>query len=249
VDADRQAAPDGLQLTGERTLPGIPGENYWFQRHVIAYRFAAALVAGGEVLDAGCGEGYGSSMLAERASKVVGVDLEPDVVEHAQASYPQVRFQTGDLLSLPFPDASFDGVVTLQVIEHLQRPREFVSECARVLRPGGVLVLATPNRITFSPDGRIRNPFHTVEFSAAELRSVLEPKLTVERIAGTFHGPRIATIETLIRGSFAERQISQLIQDWPGWLRHAVERVTPGDFRIRDAKIDRSLDLIAVARR
>jgi SAM-dependent methyltransferase len=249
VDAEGQAVPDELQLTGERTLPGIPGENYWFQRHVVAYRFAAGLVSGGEVLDAGCGEGYGASMLAERATKVVGVDLEPDVVEHAQAAYPSVRFQTGDLLSLPFDDASFDGVVTLQVIEHLQRPREFVSECARVLRPGGVLVLATPNRITFSPQGRIRNPFHTVEFSATELRSVLDPKVTVERMAGTFHGPRIAVIERLIRSSFAERQIAQPVPEWPGWLRRAVERIGPEDFRIRDAKIDRSLDLIAVAHR
>jgi len=179
---------------------------------------------------------------------VVGVDLKPDVVEHAQAAYPNVRFQTGDLLSLPFPDAIFDGVVTLQVIEHLQRPREFVSECARVLKPGGRLVLATPNRITFSPQG-IRNPFHTVEFSAAELRSVIEPTLTVERMAGTFHGPRLAMIERVIRRPFAERQIEQPVPEWPGWLRRAVERVTPDDFRIRDARIDRSLDLIAVARR
>jgi len=248
MEAERNAAPNALQLTGERTMPGIAGENYWFQRHVIAYRFAAALVAGGEVLDAGCGEGYGASMLAERATKVVGLDLEADVVEHAQATYPSVRFQTGDLLSLPFPDGSFDGVVTLQVIEHLQRPREFVSECARVLRESGVLILSTPNRLTFSPQG-IRNPFHTVEFSAADLRSVLAPKFTVERMAGTFHGPRIAMIERIIRNSFAERQIEQPVPDWPGWLRRAVERVRPDDFRIRDAKIDRSLDLIAVARR
>jgi SAM-dependent methyltransferase len=239
---------DVLKLTGERTLPGIPEENYWFQRHVVAYRFAAELVRGGAVLDAGAGEGYGTAMLGEAAASVVGLDLEHDVVDHARASYPNVRFEVGDLLALPYPDASFDGVVSLQVIEHLHRPIEFVSECARVLKPGGVFVCATPNRITFSPQG-IRNPFHTVEFSAADLRAVLEPKFTIERVAGTFHGPRLRAIETLIRTSFWERQIEQLVSEWPGWLRRAVARTTPEDFRIRDGNVDRSLDLIAVARR
>jgi SAM-dependent methyltransferase len=243
-----ESAPELLKLTGERTLPGIPEENYWFQRHVVAYEFAAKLVEGKDVLDAGCGEGYGAALLARDAGSVVGTDLEQEVVEHATARYPSVRFQTADLTALPFPEQSFDAVVSLQVIEHLQRPREFVSECARVLRPGGVLVLSTPNRITFSPQG-IRNPFHTVEFSASELRALVETKLVVERVAGTFHGGRINVMERLLRRSFPERLIDQPVYEWPAWLRRAVARVTPRDFRIRDSKLDRSLDLIAVAHR
>ena len=239
-----------LLLTGERTLPGIPEENYWFQRHVIAYRYAAELVKGLDVLDAGAGEGYGAAMLAEGAQSVTGIDLEPDVVDHAAASYPSVTFRTADLLAMPFEDASFDAVVSLQVIEHLQIPQRFVAECARVLRDRGILIIATPNRITFSPNG-IRNPFHTVEFSGSELKALLEKekRFTVERLAGTFHGPRVRAIETLIRGSFAERQIVQLVSEWPGWLRRAVGMITSGDFKIRDADVDRSLDLVAVARR
>jgi SAM-dependent methyltransferase len=241
--------PDAeLILTGERTLPGIPEENYWFQRHVIAYRYAADLVRGKDVLDAGAGEGYGSAMLAERARSVVGIDLEPDVVDHANAAYPNVTFKAADLLALPFPDESFDAVVSLQVIEHLKSPREFVTECARLLRPGGLLLIATPNRITFSPTG-IRNPFHTVEFSASELRATLEMRLTVDRLAGTFHGPRIRLVELLTRTSFPERQISQPVPEWPGWLRRAVSAVKPSDFRIREANVDESLDLIAEARK
>jgi SAM-dependent methyltransferase len=237
-----------LVLTGERTLPGIPEENYWFQRHVVAYDFAARIVGGLEVLDAGCGEGYGANALADSAASVVGVDLEQEVVEHATASYPRVRFERADLLALPFPGRSFDAVVSLQVIEHLHRPREFVSECARVLRPGGVLVISTPNRLTFSPTG-VRNPFHTVEFAPAELRAVLEERLVVERIAGTFHRRRIAMIERLTRTSFPERLIAQPVPEWPSWVRRTVERVTPRDFRIGDARVEGSLDLIAVARR
>jgi len=248
VDPPQEAARDPLLLTGERTLPGIPEENYWFQRHVVAYRMVASMVAGREVLDAGVGEGYGAAMLAKSAASVVGIDIEPDVIEHAAAAYPSVRFQTGDLLALPFPDASFDAVVSLQVIEHLQRPREFVSECARVLRPNGVLVLSTPNRLTFSPTG-IRNPFHTVEFAPPELRSVLVGKLVVERMAGTFHARKITLVERLMREPFPERLIRQPVPEWPGWLRRFVAGVRPSDFRIADRAVDRSLDLIAIARR
>ena len=81
VDPTRDSFPEPLVLTGERTLPGIPEENYWFQRHVVAYEFAAKLVAGKDVLDAGCGEGYGAALLARDAASVVGTDLEPEVVE------------------------------------------------------------------------------------------------------------------------------------------------------------------------
>src|ERR1043166_1357811 len=82
-----------LTLTGERTLPGIPAENYWFQRHVVAYRYAAGLVAGKQVLDAGCGEGYGSDLLAASAGDVIGVDLDEAAVAHAGRTYARPRFQ------------------------------------------------------------------------------------------------------------------------------------------------------------
>lgn len=235
-------------LTGERTLPGIPEENYWFQRHVVAYRFAAGRLPGLRVLDAGCGEGYGSEILAERARAVVGTDLDGTIVRRAAGRYSRAVFAPADLLSLPYPEGSFDAVVSLQVIEHLARPREFLREIARVLGPQGLLVLSTPNRLTFSRDG-IRNPFHTFEFSPGELRGVLAPTFEVSMLAGTFHGWRIAAIERLIRVSFQERLLAQPAPEWPPWLRAAVARVTPADFRIAERGVERSLDLIAVCRR
>jgi SAM-dependent methyltransferase len=239
--------PSDLIITGERTLPGIPEENYWFQRHVVAYQFAAGR-SRGKVLDAGCGEGYGAALLAQNGATVTATDLDPTVVEHAAVRYPGVRFEVADLTTLPYPDETFDAVVSLQVIEHLPSPRAFVTECARVLVPGGVLILSTPNRLTFSPDG-LRNPFHTVEFSAAELSSVLVEHLRVERMAGTFHGPRIAMYERLTRTPFPERLLRQPVPEWPERLRRRVAGVTVGDFRLRGRRVDRSLDLVAVARR
>ncbi|MHB8512329.1 MAG: class I SAM-dependent methyltransferase [Actinomycetota bacterium] len=239
---------DALPLTGERTAPGIPEENYWFQRHVIAYEFAASLVSGMRVLDAGCGEGYGTQILASVASSVVGIDLERSVVERAARRYSGVHFEAASLESLHFEPESFDAVVTLQVIEHMRSPSDFVGEIARVLKPGGLLVIATPNRLTFSPSG-IRNPFHTVEFSMTELRSLIERAFKVEQALGAFHGTRIKRFERWNRVSLPEKLISTPAPEWSGRLRSLVADVTSKDFELRGSDLDRSLDLVLVARR
>ena len=141
----------GLQLTGERTLPGIAHENYWFTRHVAAYLVARGRARGLRVVDAGCGEGYGSALLAQTAERVVGVDLAADVVEHARTSYPHITFLAAELGAVPLPDAGFDLVVSLQVIEHVWDVPAVLAEAARLLAPGGVLLCATPNRLTSTP--------------------------------------------------------------------------------------------------
>ncbi len=237
-----------LQPTGERTLPGIPEENYWYQRHVAAYRFASNLVEGREILDAGCGEGYGSEILTASARDVVGVDIDADTLVRAGRRYPRARFERADLLELPFPDASFDAVVSLQVIEHLSAPRAFLAECARVLRPAGLLVLSTPNRLTFSPEGP-RNPFHVNEVSEPELHALLSTAFRVERTLGSFHGSRIRRTERMRRRSFPEMLLDRPAPEWPRWLHRAVGRIVPDDFEIRDVGLDRALDLLAVAHR
>jgi len=237
-----------IPLTGERTAPGIPEENYWFQRHVIAYIDAAERVRGMRVLDAGCGEGYGTDLLAATAREATGADLDPDVIDHAAARYPRARFDAANLVALPYADASFEAVVSLQVIEHLHTPQEFLAECARVLAPGGLLIVSTPNRLTFSPHG-IRNPFHTFEFAAPELQSSVARHFQTVEMLGTFHGIRINALELMLRRSFPERLISQPAPEWPRWLRAGVARVRPSDFVLRGDRLAEALDLIAIARR
>lgn len=240
-------AGEPIPLTGERTAPGIPDENYWFQRHVVAYNWVAPRVRGMRVLDAGCGEGYGTNMLCDSAASVTGVDLEDPVVRRAAAVYPRAHFETANLVALPFPAGSFDAVVSLQVIEHLHSAAEFLAECARVLVPGGLLVISTPNRLTFSPDG-VRNPFHTFEYAPEDLRATLAFRFGSVELYGTFHGPRIAAIERLAREPLPERLIRTSPAEWPRWLRAVVSRARPSDFPIRAAHLERSLDLIATAR-
>jgi len=241
-------ADEPLPLTGERTAPGIPEENYWFQRHVVAYDFVSRYVRGARVLDAGCGEGYGTDRLAAVAATVTGVDLEESVIRRAASRYPRARFDAANLVSLPYDNGAFDAVVSLQVIEHLHSPQEFLAECARVLAPGGVLVISTPNRLTFSPDG-MRNPFHTFEFAPAELRATISQQFSSIELAGTFHGTRLRLLEIALRKPFPERLIEQPVPEWPSWLRAAVERVRASDFAVRGQRLERSLDLIATARR
>jgi SAM-dependent methyltransferase len=256
LEPDDRSAPNGfvfgadepLPVTGERTSPGIREENYWFQRHVVAYRFAAGRLRGARVLDAGCGEGYGTDILARTAESVVGVDLDSGVVRRAARRYPRASFEPADIVSLPYPADSFDGVVSLQVIEHVAQPASFLQECARVLRPGGTMVLSTPNRLTFSHDG-IRNPFHTFEFSPGELAALMRQHFEGVEALGTFHGWRLQLLDGLLRKPFPERLLAQPAPEWPRWLRETVGRVRPEDFRVRRTGLDRSLDLVAVARR
>ncbi|HVM13534.1 MAG TPA: class I SAM-dependent methyltransferase [Egibacteraceae bacterium] len=239
-----------LPLTGERTVPGLDHENYWFARHVAAYAFAARRAGGLRVLDAGCGEGYGARMLDDVAAHVVGVDLVGDVVAHARGAYPGVEFLEADLCDLPLPDACVDLVVSLQVIEHLPDIPRFVAEMARVLRPGGELVCATPNRLTFTPGSDTPvNPFHTVEFTASELRDTLAGPFAVQDILGLRHGRRLRAVEGLARRSLPDLVLGAPPQEWPRWLAALVARVRPGDFRLRADDLDTSLDLVALARR
>ncbi len=168
------AADAVLTLTGERTIPGLDLENYWFRRHEVVYRRLAPRCTGRDVLEAGCGEGYGADLIADVARRVVAVDYDAAAVAHVRARYPRAEALQANLAELPLPDASVDVVVNFQVIEHLWDQGQFVAECARVLRPSGLLMVSTPNRITFSP-GRDTpvNPFHTRELNAAELTELL----------------------------------------------------------------------------
>jgi SAM-dependent methyltransferase len=236
-----------LPLTGERTVPGIPHENYWFQRHVVAYAFAAQRAGGKVVLDAGCGEGYGVSMLAGVAKHVTGVDLDRPSIVHARAAYPHAEFVEGNLVDLPLDDGGVDLVTSFQVIEHLWDIPAYLAEIARVLRPAGEFLCATPNRLTFTPDSDTPvNPFHTVEFSPAELTEALGRVFRVSALLGVHHGRRLRAVERLARKPLPDLQLERPPAEWPRWLRRTVTRVRPTDFRLRADRLAHSLDLLAV---
>ncbi|MBH0781459.1 class I SAM-dependent methyltransferase [Nocardia bovistercoris] len=250
VDA-HGADVEPLPLTGERTVPGIAEENYWFRRHEVVYAALLDRCAGRVVLEAGSGEGYGANMIADVAAEVTGLDYDAGAVAHVRARYPRVRMIQGNLAQLPLDDASVDVVVNFQVIEHLWDQGQFLRECLRVLRPGGELLISTPNRITFSP-GRDTplNPFHTRELNAAELTELLvEAGFRVERMIGVHHGPTLKALDAAHGGSFIDAQIERALagQPWPAELTADVAAVRIDDFALLAENIDDSLDLVAIA--
>lgn len=241
----------GLPLTGERTVPGIAQENYWFRRHEVAYQQLREHCAGAVVLEAGCGEGYGAALLAEVAGRVLALDYDELAARHAGRRYPEVDVLRANLAALPLGPATVDVVANLQVIEHLWDQPGFVAECARVLRPGGLLLITTPNRITFSPGlDTPLNPFHTRELDARELAQLLrEAGLRVRRMAGVHHGPRLRAMDEQHGGSLIQAQVAVALagDQWPAGLLADVASVSAADFEVHTDEIDASLDLLAVA--
>ncbi|RAU89978.1 SAM-dependent methyltransferase [Mycobacterium colombiense] len=251
-----------MTLTGERTIPGIDIENYWFRRHEVVYQRLAGRCGGADVLEAGCGEGYGADLIAGVARRVIAVDYDDAAVAHVRSRYPRVDVLQANLAQLPLPDSSVDIVVNFQVIEHLWDQTQFVVECARVLRPSGLLMMSTPNRITFSP-GRDTpiNPFHTRELNAAELTQLLvDGGFRDVSISGLFHGPRLREMDARHGGSIIDAQIQRALAadqgaPWPPELAADVAAVTTADFDLIEAgegartghHIDDSLDLVAIA--
>ncbi|CCK61133.1 class I SAM-dependent methyltransferase [Mycobacterium canetti] len=249
------ASPAVLTLTGERTIPDLDIENYWFRRHQVVYQRLAPRCTAGDVLEAGCGEGYGADLIAGVARRVIAVDYDETAVAHVRSRYPRVEVMQANLAELPLPDASVDVVVNFQVIEHLWDQAQFVRECARVLRGSGLLMVSTPNRITFSP-GRDTpiNPFHTRELNADELTSLLIDAGFVDvAMCGLFHGPRLRDMDARHGGSIIDAQIARAVADapWPPELAADIAAVTTADFEMvaagHDRDIDDSLDLIAIA--
>lgn len=253
---DPAAAVPDLPLTGERTMPGIWHETYWFARHLVVYRWVARRLAGlrgapestgstGRVLDAGCGEGYGADLLAGATPyAVVGLDYDAATARHARRAYPDVPVVRGNLVTLPFADDSFDGLVSLQTVEHLWDQEAFVSECVRVTAPGGMMVMSTPNRLTFPPG----NICHARELTAAEFRSLLDlPGLADVALVGLRHGSRIEAFERR-HGDVVKAQLAAPPQAWSPDLAEFVASLRPEDFELREGDLGSSLDLVAVAR-
>jgi len=141
--------------------------------HEKRYRFALPHCAGMDVLDAGCGVGYGSALLASVAARVVGVDVSSDAIDYARTRYalPNVEFRVCDLLDLDLPAATFDVVCSFEAIEHLADRDAFLQHVTRTLRDDGVFCVSTPrvNRTNKRPN----NPYHYVEYSRADFEELL----------------------------------------------------------------------------
>jgi SAM-dependent methyltransferase len=238
-----------LELTGERTLPDLPDENYWYRRHLAVYRWVAARCNGRRVVDMACGEGYGSAVLATRAASVVGVDANPDAFEHARLKYTGANLSFERALVEEFDEgAPYDAIVFLQTIEHLERPAELLERFAALLAPGGVAYVSTPNRLTLAPPGASRsdNPWHLREYDPGEYRELLGRCFPCVELLGVFHARRLRVHETATRfGWDRVHRALGLTERFYGWFVPAIDE---RDFVIRGGRLERALDLLSICR-
>lgn len=175
-----------MPFTGERFTPECVRE-IWYE-HWHRYAFCRSLVKGRRILDAACGEGYGSAMLAAYGAKsVLGIDVDAEAIEHARSRYAErsnLSFQLASVADLPLQDAAVDLVVSFETIEHLLEQEQMLDEFERVLSPGGALVISSPDRHKYNQLATEPNPYHLRELSMDELDQLLAKKFAVRRYFG-----------------------------------------------------------------
>ena len=192
--------PGELADTGERMLPPLDNEiSFVFARHHFAYEYAKRYVSGKSVVDIGCGTGYGCSLLAQDALRVVGIDRDASAIAYCLQHYSarNVTFMCADANALP-ADETFDVSISFQMIEHLQDPRHFLDGMKRVTRPGGTVLITTPNS-KIAPGQIPDNPFHISEMSFDEFSHVIGDNFANHQILGIGYGSRSYLRELIFR--------------------------------------------------
>jgi len=251
LQRDQPADVPPLALTGERTLPDVPEENYWFRRHLVVYDWIARHVAGRRVIDMACGEGYGSDVLAAAgAAAVVGVDANPEAHDHARLRYrrPNLSFRRDLIETFTAPA---DAVVFLQTIEHLQDPGAALAHFRDIVGPGGVVYLSTPNVLTLAPKGASRsdNPWHVHEYRAEEFDALCRQHFSSVGLFGLHHARKLRLHALALRlGWDALHPRLGLTKSFYDWFTPAIATT---DFKLiprGQADLDRALDFVAVCR-
>lgn len=231
------------RIIPDETPPGVVA------LHLKRYTFASSWCADADVLDIGCGVGYGCAALAEVARHVIGGDVAEETLAYARRRYkrPNVEFVRLDATALPFDDSTFDTVVSFETIEHLDHPEALVRGAARVLRPNGAFLVSTPRSptTTHSPD----NPFHRVEFASTDFTRLLEESFAVvdllgERRLQTRLHRTLQRLDVLgIRRRSALLRRASIVTGTP-----ATEHLTADDLVISPKHIERAEVLYAVCR-
>ena len=242
TQSDQPEGVPPLELTGERTLPDVPEENYWYRRHLAVYEWIAARVAGLTVVDMACGEGYGSAQLATTAADVIGVDANPEAFAHAEAKYTTGNLSFRRELVESF-DEPRDAVVFLQTIEHIVEPRTLLEGFAGI---APVSYISTPNLLTLAPPGaeKSENPWHIKEYRLEEYRTLLEPHFAKVEILGLAHARKLRWHElALSLGWDRVHQTLGVTKPFYDWFTPAI---SSRDFRLSTNDLESALDFIAV---
>ena len=248
--------PEGvppLALTGERTLPDVPEENYWYRRHQVVYHWIAQRVAGLDVVDMACGEGYGADVLARSARAVTGVEANLEAFEHARLRYVRANLRFERSLVEVYAEPC-DAITFLQTIEHVRNPGEVLEHFKAMLEgPHATAYVSTPNVLTLAPEGAERsgNPWHVVEYRATGFRELCAAHFGDIEIYGLYHARKLRVHEWALRHARWDDVHARL-----GITKPFYDRFTPAisvrDFALRSerdgADLDGALDFLAVCR-
>ena len=199
--------------------------------HIHRYLLAQRYAAGKKVLDLACGEGYGSYFLSQTAKSVLGVDISTESVTHAQETYkrPNLAFCTGSIIAVP-PEAgnAFDVIVCFEALEHIAEQDELLAEVKRLLTPGGMFIVSTPNKPVYSEQGTRQNPYHVKELDFSEFEVLLRQSFEHLTFYGqkTYAASKIFPIHTPSVG-IEERRIDQQLH---GFVEEKEEEQHPRYF-------------------
>lgn len=242
--------PEGvppLALTGERTLPDVPEENYWYQRHLVVYEWIAEQVAGRRIADLACGEGYGSVVLGRRAASVVGVDANPEAFEHARLKYTTetVSFERN---MIELWEGDVDCVTFLQTIEHVQDPDAVLERIKTLIGPEGVAFVSTPNLLTLAPEGAEKsgNPWHVKEYRPEEYRALCEAHFGSVELHGLHHARKLLVHERAIELGWD--RLHKTLRFTKPFYDRFTPAISVRDFSLRRDDLRRALDFVAVLR-
>ena len=248
LQRDQPPGVPPLALTGERTLPDVPEENYWFARHLVVYEWIAARVRGRRVVDMACGEGYGSDVLARAgAAEVVGVDANPEAHEHARLRYTAANLRFVRTMVETF-DERCDALVFLQTIEHVQDPGAVLENFRR---SAPVAYVSTPNVLTLAPEGAERsgNPWHVYEYRPEEFSALCRAHFAGVQMYGLYHARKLALHAAALRLGW------DAVHARLGLTKRFYDRFVPAidarDFVLRPGVVGElhgALDLVAVLR-
>jgi len=261
MQGDQPPGVPPLALTGERTLPDVPAENYWFRRHLAVYEWIAARVRGKRVIDMACGEGYGADVLAGAAADVVGVDANPEAHEHARLRYRRGNLRFARDLVETF-SAPADAVVFLQTIEHLREPASVLAHFRSLIAAGtagsaahagaaGAVFVSTPNVLTLAPAGAPRsdNPWHVHEYRASEFERLCRGTFASVELYGLFHARKLRVHELALRAGWDS--VHPRLRLTKPFYDRFTPAIAASDFALRSAGVadlDRALDFVAVCR-
>ena len=244
VQQDQPEGVPALELTGERTLPDVPEENYWYRRHLAVYEWISERCRGQRVVDLACGEGYGSDLLARNAVQVIGVDANPEAHEHARLRYRRENLEFRRELVEEFSEP-MDAVVFLQTIEHIHDPDSLLDRIAQI---APTAYISTPNRLTLAPPGAEKsdNPWHLREYDATEYRALLAAHFNRVEILGLFHARRLRLHELAIRLGWD--RIHPAARLTKPFYSRFIPAISSSDFRLSPDDLDRALDFVAICR-